>query len=290
MNDHAVSLHPKVSAETIAQYREVGVAYIRRAFSAEWVRAMTAVIDHTIDGLRRGTISFGPHPLARKPEFEDHDGYVRLINLYWRLPKMRALVEGSDCAQIVADVIGADVMRPWVDGTFMKEGNAPETATPWHNDECTFPFSGSHSPSMWVALTDVGRDNAPLQTLAGSNKDPHRYFSTFAVQTRTPPPEFHPWSELLARVSAPDADLRVWEAAAGDMLVIHPKTIHSSLPRAAAAKGRRLAFSLRWLGSDIRYQHNPTVVGSPFEGSTEVIEGQPLPDSIFPVSWRRAND
>ena len=49
-------------------------------------------------------------------------------------------------------------MRAWVDGTFLKEGSKEETATPWHNDECLFPFSGEHSPSMWVALTDMGPD------------------------------------------------------------------------------------------------------------------------------------
>jgi ectoine hydroxylase-related dioxygenase (phytanoyl-CoA dioxygenase family) len=280
-------MHPKVTPATIACYQDVGVAHVPGAFSADWVARMAALIDGVIAGMRDGTRTFGSHPLARAVELEDHDGYVRLINLYWRLPEMRALIEEGDCAQIVADVIGSDEMRPWVDGTFMKEGTAAETATPWHNDECTFPFTGSHSPSMWVALTDVDRSNAPLQTLAGSNKDPHRYFSTFAVQDRVPPPEFHPWSELLARVRAPDADLRVWEAKAGDMLIIHPKTIHSSLPRTAGHQGRRLAFSLRWLGSDIRYHKNPTTLGSPFESHPGVSEGQPLPEAIFPTTWRR---
>ena len=68
------------------------------------------------------------------------------------------------------------------------------------------------------------------------------------------PSNFHPWSELLERVSASEADIRVWEARAGDMLIIHPKTIHASKPRTADQTGRRLGFSLRWIGSDIRYQ------------------------------------
>ncbi|MDX2224275.1 MAG: phytanoyl-CoA dioxygenase family protein [Rhodospirillaceae bacterium] len=281
-------MHRKVTPEIVRTYNEVGVGHVPGAFGADWVARMTALIDRIVAGLRAGTMKFGESQISRPVEFEDHDGYTRLINTFWRVPEMRALVEENDCAAIVADVIGSDSMRPWLDGIFMKEGSAAETATPWHNDECTFPFSGSHSPSMWVALTDVGRDNAPLVTLAGSNKDPHRYFSTFAVQDRVPPPEFHPWSELLARVKAPDADLRVWEAKAGDMLVIHPKTIHSSLPRTATSGGRRLAFSLRWLGSDIRYRFNPTTRDSPFEKHPDIKEGEPLPAALFPITWRRA--
>ena len=280
-------MHPKVTPEIIDAYREVGVAHVPGVFSSEWVARMTQAIDSVVAGLRDGSVVFGPHETMRDVEFEDHDGYVRLVNAYWRVSEMQTLVEECGCAEIVADVIGSDEMRAWVDGTFLKEGNKDETATPWHNDECLFPFSGEHSPSMWVALTDMGPDNAPLLTLAGSNKDPHRYVSSWALKGVEAPANFHPWSELLERVAAPDADIRVWEARAGDMLIIHPKTIHASKPRTAGHAGRRLGFSLRWIGSDIRYQFNPTARKNPFEGSELLKEGERLPDSLMPVTWRR---
>ncbi len=280
-------MHPKVTQEIIDTYNDVGVTHIPNAVPQSWVSGMTKVIDDTVSGLRDGSVSFGPHPTQRDVEFEDHGGYVRLINLYLRVPEMQRLIEDSDCAEIVADVIGSDEMRAWVDGTFLKEGDAEETATPWHNDECLFPLRGHHSPSMWVALTDIDRDNAPLITLAGSNKDPHRYRSSWAIEGAEVGPEFHPWDELLDRVNAPDADIRVWEAKAGDMLIIHPKTIHGSLPRKAGTEGRRLGFSLRWIGSDIRYEFNPTAKRSPFQDSAELKEGERIPDSVISVTWRR---
>jgi len=280
-------MHPKVTHEIIDTYKDVGVAHVPGVFSATWINDMTALIDESVVGLRNGTMSFGPNEIMRDVEFEDHDGYVRLINLYWRLPAMRRLVEDSGCAEVVADVIESDEMRAWMDGTFLKEGDATETATPWHNDECLFHLRGHHSPSMWVALTDINKDNAPLITLVGSNKDPHRYRSSWALEDVEPPPEFHPWSELLERVAAPDADIRVWEAKAGDMLIIHPKTIHASLPRRAGVDGRRLGFSLRWIGSDIRYEVNPTSKMAPFQDAQGLKEGQRIPDSAIPVTWRR---
>ena len=281
-------MHSTVRQEAVESYREVGVAHVPGVFPADWVERMTGVIDSMVAGLRDGSIRFGAHETMRDVEFEDHDGYVRLVNAYWRVPEMQALIEECGCAEVVADVIGSDEMRAWVDGTFLKEGSRAETATPWHNDECLFPFSGEHSPSMWVALTDMGADNAPLLTLAGSNKDPHRYISSWALEGVEAPANFHPWSELLERVSAPDADIREWHAEAGDMLIIHPKTIHASRPRTAKHAGRRLGFSLRWVGSDIRYQFNPTARKNPFEGSKLLKEGERIPDSVIPVTWRRS--
>jgi hypothetical protein len=73
--------------------------------------------------------------------------------------------------------MGARHVRYWMDASFIKEGSSAESATPWHNDECTFPFRGEMMPSFWVALTDVPMENAPIVTLAGSNRDPWRYHS-----------------------------------------------------------------------------------------------------------------
>ena len=282
-------MHPKVTQDMIDMYNEVGVAHVPGVFSQDWVDRMTSVIDAVVGGLRNGTVSFETHESLNDPEFEDHDGYTRVTNLYGHVPEMRQLIEGCDCAEVVADVIESDEMRAWLDGTFLKEGNEEETATPWHNDECLFHMRGEHSPSMWVALTDIDRTNAPLQTLAGSNKDPHRYVSSWALKGVEAPPNFHPWSELLDRTNAPDADIRVWEARAGDMLIIHPKTIHASLPRTAGQKGRRVGYSLRWIGSDIRYEFNPTSKNAPFQDHPLVKEGEPIPDEVIPVTWRRGS-
>jgi ectoine hydroxylase-related dioxygenase (phytanoyl-CoA dioxygenase family) len=281
-------MHPKVSQSIIDSYNDVGVAHIQGAVSAQWIADMTRVLDTAIADLRAGKSANRSSTLLGPAEFEDHDGYIRLIKIYWNDANMRKVVEHSDCAEMVAEVIGSDSMQPWIDGTFIKEGRDPQTATPWHNDECLFPLRGEHSPSMWIALTDVDMDNAPLQTLAASNKDKHRYVSSWAKDGISPPSHFHPWSELLERVNAPNADIRVWTAKAGDMLVIHPKTIHASLPRTTQRDGRRIGFSLRWVGSDIRYKHNPTARTPPFQGIAAIKEGEPIPESVLPIVWRRS--
>ncbi len=277
----------QVTRQQIDLYNQVGTTHIANAFPSDKVRELTELLDDIIERLRAGTFPnhAQQHPVFRDTEFEDHDGYVRLVNVMHRVPEIQQLVLSTGVAALVAEVIGARSLRVWLDATFSKVGQAPETATPWHNDECTFSFQGEHLPSLWIALTDVDEDNSPLITLAGSHRDTHRYYSTFSPQGLPIPDNFRPWSELLARVNAPDADIRVWTAKAGDVLIIHPKTIHGSLPRRSASDGRRLAFTIRWVGDDVVWRPTPITMLAPFDKHPAMVRGEPPPENLFPVVW-----
>jgi len=281
----------RVTEAARTSYTEVGTARIEGVFDADFIGRMTAMLDGAVDALRSGRMAkkAEPNPVFRDIDFEDHDGYIRMVNVVPRLPELRALLVNSPAAETVADLIGATSLRIWLDATFSKLGEAPETATPWHNDECTFSFQGAQMPSLWIALTDVDADNSPLVTLAGSHRDTVRWHSPFLPADIERPAEYRPWSELLARVHAPDADLRTWTARAGDVLVIHPRTIHGAPPRRAGVVERRLAFSVRWLGSDVLWQPNALTFGlAPFDRHPLMRRDAPPPEELFPIVWRRA--
>jgi len=281
----------RVQQQHVDTYRELGAVRVPGVFDRDFIARVTGMIDESIAALRAGSFPrrSAPDPVFRDIEFEDHDGYVRLVNLMPRLPALQRAILESPAAETVAALTGATSLRVWLDGTFSKVGLANETATPWHNDECTFSLQGEHLPSLWIALTDVGADNSPLQTLTGSHRDRHRYHSSFLSQSLERPPDVRPWSELLERVHAPDADIRTWTAEAGDILLIHPRTIHGAPPRRSDAGGRRLAFTLRWIGSDVRWQPNSLTRGlAPFDRDPAMVLDEPPPESVFPVVWRRA--
>jgi len=273
-----------------ATYAELGTVRIEGVFDPAFVARMTAIVDESVAALRSGRLlkRAAPDPVFRDIELEDHDGYVRLVNLMPRVPRLRELLLDSPAAETVAELIGAQDLRLWLDATFSKVGEAPETATPWHNDECTFTFQGEQLPSLWIALTDVDERNSPLVTLAGSHRDTVRYHSPFLPSNVERPADYRPWSELLARVKAPDANLRTWTARAGDVLVIHPRTIHGAPARQAGVTERRLAFTVRWVGSDVRWRPNPLTFGlSPFDRHPLMQRDAPPPEELFPVVWRR---
>ena len=279
----------RVSSAQRLTYQELGTVHIPGQVAAPAIAELTDILDEVIETLRRGNLGprVEPHPLFHDTEMEDHDGYVRLVNAMARVPTIREWVLRSDLAEVVADLIDVDSLRLGLDGTFSKVGVAAETATPWHNDECTSSLLGEHMPTVWIALTDVDENNSPLITLAGSHRDQHRYYSPFSPEHVEPPPNYLPWSELLARAQAPDADIRVWPVKAGDILVNHPKTIHASQPRRSDNGARRLAFTVRWLGSDVVWDPNPLTMLSPFDTNPLMERGKPPPEELFPVVWRR---
>jgi len=281
----------KVTQAHRDQYHEDGCVKIEGVFDQHWIEMVTRGIDRIIDTYEAGKQPQKvTHDSCQAPFFIDgENGTYRILHVAAYAEEIQDWIKNSPAAEVLADVMGADSLRYWLDGTFAKVGTAPDTATPWHNDECTYPLTGVQSASLWMALTDVEADNAPLLTLKGSNKDPHRYHSTFSPQDVERPPQFRPWSELQERVSAPDAPIQSWPAKAGDVLVIHPKTIHGSAPRTGTAGGRRLAFSSRWIGDDIRYAPNPLSLDLALkEGGQKPVVGQPLPQDSFPITWTRA--
>jgi len=276
-----------ITREHVARYATEGCVHVRGVFEPATCARLTQAIDLAAEAF--GTAAFDALASGAKhqnpPTVHRGDGQLQLRNFAQHVPALRDWLYDSIAAELVARLMGARHVRYWMDATFLKWGSSPESATPWHNDECTFPFRGAMMPSFWVALTDVTLDDAPIVTLRGSNLDPWRYHSPMSDPTAFVN-EHIPWSHLERRVAQPDAPKDVWPCAAGDILLIHPKTIHASLPRKATNTGRRIALTTRWLGDDVRWAPNPLTIKIPTLESTGLMRiDAPPPDELFPIVW-----
>jgi ectoine hydroxylase-related dioxygenase (phytanoyl-CoA dioxygenase family) len=280
----------KVTPDHIAQYRAEGCVRVEGVFDRLWIDRLVEAIDAAhaafgtpaFDALATGAKAQNP------PSIHPGEGQVQLRNFAQHVPALREWLHDSPAAETVAALMGSSHVRFWMDATFIKQGASEASGTPWHNDECTFPFVGEMAPSFWVALTDVPLENAPMLTLAGSNRDPWRYYSPMSPQGHDVPGT-KPWSHLVERVNAPDAPIRTWPCKAGDILLIHGKTIHASLPRRADYPGRRIALTTRWLGEDMIWAPTPLSIRIPaLEATGAMREGAPPPDAYFPVIWPKA--
>jgi len=276
-----------ITREHVARYATEGCVHVRGVFDPATCARLTQAIDRAAEAF--GTAAFDALASGAKhqnpPTVHRGDGQLQLRNFAQHVPALRDWLYDSIAAELVARLMGARHVRYWMDATFLKWGTSPESATPWHNDECTFPFRGAMMPSFWVALTDVTLDDAPIVTLRGSNLDPWRYHSPMSDPNAFVN-EHIPWSHLERRVAQPDAPKDVWPCAAGDILLIHPKTIHASLPRKATNTGRRIALTTRWLGDDVRWAPNPLTIKIPTLESTGLMRiDTPPPDELFPIVW-----
>ncbi len=69
----------------------------------------------------------------------------------------------------------------------------------------------------------------------------------------------------------------------GDAVLFDYRTVHGA--RANMRNLRRRAFSMRWLGDDMRYIERPGRTSPPFPGH-DMKQGQKLREDWFPVLYR----
>lgn len=280
-----------VTDANIAQYRQEGATLVRHAFAHSWVESLTQSILDIWRTFARGETpapvvnSASQNPPSSNSEFY---GGVELRNIAPCSDAMQRWIHESPAARYVAELTGAESVRFWMDSTFVKEPETGQDATPWHTDGSTYPFRGEQMPTMWLALTDVDEGNAPMLTLAGSHTLPYRFHSSLSRQD-VALPGYRPWQTLLDLVNAPEADIRVWPAKRGDMLLMHPQMIHSSRARSSAEPGRRIGFSSRWLGSDAIWKPDAYAVSIPrISGNPATTYGAPPAAEVFPVVYQAA--
>jgi hypothetical protein len=278
-----------ITAANIDQYRDEGATLVKGAFSQEWVERLTGSILDLWETFNRGE---QPAPVvesaSQNPPSMNGELYggIELRNVAPCSAAMQRWIRESQAARYVAELTGASTVRFWMDSTFVKEPETGQDATPWHTDGSTYPFWGEQMPTMWLALTDVDENNAPLQTLAGSHKLPYRFHSGLSRQD-VKLSGYRPWQALLDAVEGPGADIRVWSADQGDMLLMHPQMIHSSRPRSPAKPGRRIGLSTRWIGSDAVWKPDAYAASIPKLSQNPLMEsGKAPPEAVFPIVYK----
>lgn len=290
---------PVVSPKDVETYREEGATCIRGAFSAAWVARLRAAHERLVERCERSAITDPARGLrtariagdARFPALmynRSPAGTFGLRNAVFHDPDFAAWLWESDAAAIVAEVIGSSRLQFWFDQSFCKEGGSPESASAWHTDIGSFSFLGQHLPSFWIALTDVGPQDAPLQTVVGSHRDPRMFRPVFGREGVPLPPGYAELSEIHAVVARPSTLIRTWEVQAGDAMLIHPFCYHASLPHTSTS-GSRIGFSSRWLGDDVTWQKREMTFDYPDDPRfADVRQGEPAPLGGFPRVWPRA--
>ncbi|MCU0758982.1 MAG: phytanoyl-CoA dioxygenase family protein [Steroidobacteraceae bacterium] len=288
-----------VTDEEVATYREEGCTRIRGAFPREWVQRLLAAHERLVERCEAvavvnpatGTRSARIGATERIPALQytrSPSGAFGIRNAVFHDPDFAAWLWESPAAEIVARTIGSTRLQFWFDQTFCKAaGGAPESASAWHTDIGSFSFLGQHLPSFWIALTDVGPDDAPLQTVPGSHRDPRMFRPVFGREGVPLPPGYAELEEIVRAVRDPATPIRTWEVEAGDALMIHPFCWHASLPNTGRG-GARIGFSSRWLGDDVTWQKREMTFDYPDDPRfRDVRQGEAAPLEGFPYVWPR---
>lgn len=255
-----------ITDEEIATYANDGVVCLRNIFDEAWVRELLPVAER---------ITVGKEDFGLLPTYPGR--YMART-----VPAFRRFVFESPVAEAAARVMQSSQARFFFDEFFAKSPRSDE-ATIWHTDRMGWPTIGNMVPSIWIPLTPVKKENS-LECIAGSHDQDKRYwlFSPNARQMTRPDDRcVHPDGDKLR--ADPDNRFLQWDMAPGDLLVVHPWTLHYS--HGNSANDWRIAVSIRVFGDDIRWKPRPDCLNIAGVSFDEMIEGEKPGGDLFPLIW-----
>jgi len=265
MNPSTRLLRPVTAAE-IDEYRDNGVVCLRGIIDPEWMGLMKPLAQRIAgDGEDAGLLPTYPgRYLART------------------VPEFRRFVFESPVGEAAAAVLESQCVRFFFDEIFAKAPRSAD-ATIWHTDRMGWPVVGTTVPSLWIPLGPVAQENG-LECIAGSHTRDVRYwlFSQNARQM-IKPDDRSPHPDEAALRADPNNRFVSFAMEPGDVLVVHPWTLHYS--HGNHGDDWRLALSIRVFGDDIRWDPRPDCVNLAGVSFDEMIKGEPPAGPLFPVLW-----
>jgi ectoine hydroxylase-related dioxygenase (phytanoyl-CoA dioxygenase family) len=176
-------------------------------------------------------------------------------------PKLDALVASLPFGRMFAELWGSEHVWYFAEEIFLKEG-AVGARTLWHQDTSYLPWAGSHWGNAWIAFEPVPKPNA-LEIVRGSHHGP-RYDGTTFADPDNPTDPLHGFDALprlpdieAERRADPNAyDILSWATEPGDVLVLHPGTLHGGAPVDAAFPDRH-TLVFRFFGDDAIFSPLP---------------------------------
>lgn len=93
----------------------------------------------------------------------------KFVENLWQLdPMVQRFVLAQRFGKIAADLLGVDTVRLFRDQSYFKEPGGGNT--PWHQDSYFLPLDTSQTLTLWVALSNVSPEMAPMTFVTGSHR------------------------------------------------------------------------------------------------------------------------
>jgi|TARA_B100001105_G_scaffold148266_1_gene118890 ectoine hydroxylase-related dioxygenase (phytanoyl-CoA dioxygenase family) len=261
-----------LTAEQVNSYKQNGALVVRDIFKP-WINVLR-------EGFEKVLKNPGPH--ARENINKNENGRFFEDYCNWhRIPEFLRFVKESPAAQIVAEATNSKSIQVFHDHIFVKD---PDTnkPTPWHQDMPYYCVDGEDTGSYWIPLDEVSKENT-LKIILGSHK-----WSKLVQPTKWSNDK--PWYKNetdfmdMPDIESIENEIMVPDLKLGDAILFNFKTVHGAPGN--NTKNQRRAFSMRFIGDDVRYIDREGETSPPFAGINLKV-GDTLRTDWFPVVWSR---
>ena len=261
-----------LTAEQVSSYKQDGAIVVRDIFKP-WINVLR-------EGFEKVLKNPGPH--ARENINKNENGRFFEDYCNWhRIPEFLRFVKESPAAQIVAEATNSKSIQVFHDHIFVKD---PDTnkPTPWHQDMPYYCVDGEDTGSYWIPLDEVSKENT-LKIILGSHK-----WSKLVQPTKWSNDK--PWYKNetdfmdMPDIESIENEIMVPDLKLGDAILFNFKTVHGAPGN--NTKNQRRAFSMRFIGDDVRYIDREGETSPPFAGINLKV-GDTLRTDWFPVVWSR---
>ena len=273
-------LKRSITDKNIMNYQNHGVVCIKHQFSKKEIENTLAIC-----------INNDFHPGGNRNEIRDQQGsgrFVAVTNATHENIELKNFALFSPAGEIAGRLMALDQVYFFYDQLFVK---TPRTTAPtaWHNDLPFWPFNGEQIASVWIALTDVPRENSGLIYISGS----HKWNKMFYPEPATPRQDFvfgeakdyEQCPSFHKEFDNPEYKFLSWDLKAGDCIIHHPLVVHGSGKNISNNK-TRVGLSLRYFGGDATWTNKRTQFHVPgTEDDIFKFGEMPINPKIFPLAW-----
>ena len=251
-------------------YQKQGAILIKNTFKP-W-------IDLLRDGFEKVLNKPGPH--ARENVTNKEGRFFEDYCNWQRIYEFKKFAEESPAAQIVAEATRSKTIQLFHEHIFVKNPGTHKE-TPWHQDMPYYCVDGNDTGSFWIPLDPITKENS-LQVLLGSHKFPKLVRPTKWSNDK-------PWYKDndnfmdMPDITKMEKNILNSEMNLGDAILFNFKVLHSSSGN--TEKIPRRAFSMRFIGDDVKYIDRGGETSPPFKG-IDLNNGDKMREDWFPVIWR----
>ncbi len=240
-----------LSEEQIKKYQTDGVIIVKDIFK-DWVEPLKKGFQKVLDN---------PSKHGRENVSKNQGRFFEDYCNWERIKEFKDCIFNSPGASMVAEATNSKSVQIFHEHIFIKEPGTNKE-TPWHQDMPYYCVDGNDTGSFWIPLDKVDKDNN-VKLILGSHRWPKLIRPTKWLNNES-------WyQDDSSFMDLPDLDdfknnILIPELNIGDAVLFNFKIVHGSTGN-KTSKSRR-AFSMRFIGNDVRYINRGGSTSPPFDG------------------------